>query len=310
MKKLGDNAISVEDAAGKWGISARRVRMLCAEGKVVGAVRDGKFWRIPADAPRPADGRSLRYGGIPACLSALVREVDALKVELTGLRPLTDGERERLREAFVVDYTHSSTAIEGNTLTLSETAMALRGMTIGQKPLKDHLEAIGHRDAFCYLEGVVQKDEQMSERLVKELHSLVLADRPQDRGVYRRIPVVITGAAHTPPQPYLVAPQMESWVRDVQSTSLHPIVAAAVFHLKFEAIHPFIDGNGRTGRLLANFQLMKSGYLPVSIKYENRVAYYSAFTAYHRDNDIVPMVRIFSEAEKERLKVWLDTINT
>lgn len=300
--------MSVEEASEKWGISARRVRMLCTEGKVAGAIRDGRSWRIPENSSRPIDGRTLRYGGIPKELAALVREVESLNAELARCRPLTTGERERLREAFVVDYTHASTAIEGNTLTLSETAMALRGLTIGKKPLKDHLEAIGHRDAFCFLEEVVKNGEAISERLVKELHALVLADRPQDRGVYRRIPVFITGALHTPPQPYLVAPQMEQWVREVLSTRLHPIVAAAVFHLKFEAIHPFIDGNGRTGRLLANFQLMRSGYLPVSVKYENRVSYYAAFDAYHRDNDIVPMARIFLEAEQERLAAWIEVI--
>lgn len=301
--------ISVREAAEKWKISGRRVRMLCAEGKVSGAIAEGKLWRIPADTPRPIDGRTLRYGGIPAPLVSLIREVDALKDELARRRPFSKGECERLRESFLVDYTHASTAIEGNTLTLSETALALKGMTIGQKPLKDHLEAIGHRDAFVFLEEVVRSGDPITEELVKKLHALVLADRPMDRGAYRRIPVVITGAVHTPPQPYLVGPQMESWVRELQKTHLHPIVAAALFHLRFEAIHPFIDGNGRTGRLLVNFILMRAGYLPVSVKYEDRVAYYSAFTAFHSDNDVVPMTRIFLEAEKERLADWLGLLS-
>ena len=292
---------SVREAAERWQISARRVRMLCAEGKVPGAQVVGTRWTIPADAPRPADGRSLRYGGIPAALKELVRQVDSLKAELDRRRPLTAGERRRLRETFLVDYTHDSTAIEGNTLTLSETALVLEGLTIGQKPLKDHLEAIGHRDAFQFLEDAVVRGEAISERLVKELHTLVLADQPQDRGVYRRLPVFITGAVHTPPQPYLVGPQMEAWIRDLNETHLHPLAAAAISHVRFEAIHPFIDGNGRTGRLLANFILMRSGYLPISIKYENRIAYYEAFTSFHRDNDAAPMIRLFAEAEHARL---------
>lgn len=307
--KQEKNYISVREAAEKWKISARRVRMLCAEGKIIGAFAEGKLWRIPVDVPRPVDGRTLRYGGIPVPLLNLVREVDALKDELVRHRPLSTGECERLRESFLVDYTHASTAIEGNTLTLSETALALKGVTIGQKPLKDHLEAIGHRDAFVFLEEVVRSGGAITEELVKKLHALVLADRPMDRGVYRRIPVVITGAVHTPPQPYLVGPQMEAWVHDLQKTHLHPVVAAALFHLKFEAIHPFIDGNGRTGRLLVNFILMKAGYLPVSVKYEDRVAYYAAFTSFHRDGDVVPMTRIFLEAEKERLSNWLGLLS-
>lgn len=282
--------------------------MLCSEGRIAGAFTEGKLWRIPVDAIRPVDGRLLRYGGIPSPLAGLVQEVDALKIEWSRKRPLSAGELKRLNEAFLVDYTHASTAIEGNTLTLSETALALKGMTIGRKPLKDHLEAIGHRDAFLFLEEAVRREEPISERLVKELHSLVLADQPMDRGAYRRIPVVITGAVHTPPQPYLVAPQMETWVRELQATHLHPLIAAALFHLKFEAIHPFIDGNGRTGRLLVNFILMRAGYLPISVKYEDRLAYYSAFTSYHHDHDAVPMARIFLEAEKSRLQDWSERI--
>ena len=301
MIETGIEFVSVQEIAKSWQISERRVRMLCAEGKISGARHDDGRWLVPAAAPRPVDGRSLRYGGIPPELRALVREVDSLKAEWERRRPLTDSEKKRLRESFMIDYTHHSTAIEGNTLTLSETALVLEGVTIAKRPLKDHLEAIGHRDAFRYLEEAVGRGEAISERLVKDLHALVLADQPQDRGVYRRIPVIITGAVHTPPQPYLVPPQMEGWIRDLNASRLHPIVEAALSHIRFEKIHPFIDGNGRTGRLLANFVLMRAGYLPISIKYENRVAYYEAFTAFHQDGDAVPMIRIFAEAECARL---------
>src|SRR5574344_1370186 len=309
MMTTDKKMISAQETAERWQISERRVRMLCAEGRVSGAILEGRHWRIPSECPRPVDGRSLRYGGIPKELVGLVLKVDAMKESLSRRRPLTPSEKKRLQESFMVDYTHNSTAIEGNTLTLSETALVLEGVTIGQQPLKDHLEAIGHRDAFNFLEDVVARGEMISERLVKELHALVLADQPQDRGVYRRMPVIITGAVHTPPQPYLVVPQMEEWVRDLNVTHFHPLVAAALFHIRFEAIHPFIDGNGRTGRLLANFILMCSGYLPVSIKYENRVAYYDAFTAYHRDANAVPMIRIFVEAEAARLSALLDALD-
>ncbi len=301
MMKVKEKMVSVREAAEKWNISERRVRMLCSEGKVNGALRLGKLWFIPSDTPHPIDGRSIRFGGIPKELRNNVLQIDALKDELAQRHPLTESEKKRLHESFMVDYTHNSTAIEGNTLTISETALVLEGVTIGQKPLKDHLEAIGHRNAFNYLEEIVGSGEEISIRIVKEVHSLVLADQPMDRGVYRRLPVMITGAVHTPPQPYLIEPQMENWVRELKKTHLHPIVAAALFHIRFEAIHPFIDGNGRTGRLLANFVLMRAGYLPISIKYENRVAYYNAFTAFHNDGDATPMIRIFVEAELSRL---------
>ena len=301
--------LSVVETAKRWNISTRRVRALCADGRIGGAVREGKLWKVPADAPKPIDGRILREFGIPANMLLLIAEVDGLVGKLARQRPLTEGELVRLRDEFLVDYTYASNAIEGNTLTLSETRLVLSGVTVGSRPLRDHLEAVGHRDAFLYLEEVVRRRERISERLVKELHSLVLADRPQDRGAYRRLPVTITGAVHTPPQSYMVAPMMEAWVGDLARTRLHPLVAAAEFHIRFEAIHPFIDGNGRTGRLLANYMLMQRGYLPVSVKYENRRAYYEAFTAYHREGDLRPMLAIFAEAERERLVHYLAAVS-
>lgn len=308
MNEDGVVYLSSEKTARRWGISDRRVRVLCENGQISGAIRNGKLWKIPVCAEKPRDGRTMRGLGIPVALHGTVAQIDSLKTRLVAKRPLTDGEREQLRNAFLVDYTYSSNAIEGNMLTLSETAMVLSGMTIGEKPLKDHLEATGHRDAFCFLEDFVNSGEAVSELFVRQLHSLVLADKPMDRGVYRRIPVIITGAVHTPPQPCMVAPMMKEWVRDLLSTRHHPLVAAAEFHVRFEAIHPFIDGNGRTGRLLANFILMRSGYLPVSIKYENRRAYYDAFTAYHKDGDLLPMLAIFAERERQRLLDYLAAI--
>lgn len=305
MKEGTIKFVSSVKIALRWGISDRRVRVMCEKEQIPGAERNGKLWKIPADAKKPLDGRSLRGLGIPSSLRALFSEVDALKEKLRKARPLTEGERGCLREAFLVDYTYASNAIEGNTLTLSETAMVLAGMTVGRKPLKDHLEAIGHRDAFCFLEEFVSSGDPVSELFVRQLHSLVLADKPQDKGAYRRLPVIITGASHTPPQPYLIKPLMEDWVRDLKKAKKHPLVTAALFHIRFEAIHPFIDGNGRTGRLLANFTLMKAGYLPVSIKYEDRMKYYAAFDAYHKNNDAVPLIALFAEAERERLKEYL-----
>lgn len=235
----------------------------------------------------------------------LFSRIDALKVELDKRRPLTQGELQRLRDEFLVEYTYNSNAIEGNTLTLKETAMVLEGITIDQKPLKDHLEAVGHRDAFCYIEQLIRDKVPFSERIIKEIHSLVLMDRPEDKGVYRRIPVRIMGAYHEPPQPYLVAPQMEQLVAEFANTKLHPIEAAALFHLKFEGIHPFIDGNGRTGRLILNFTLMQHGYPPINVKFADRKRYYEAFDSYYRDGDAGAMVALVAASVIEQLNIYL-----
>ena len=156
---------------------------------------------------------------------------------------MTDGEVERLTEQFIVEYTYNSNAIEGNTLTLRETDMVLRGLTIDKKPLKDHMEAIGHKEAFEFVSELVKKDEPISESIIKKIHFLVLADKKDDRGVYRRVPVLIMGAKQEPVQPYLIIPKMEQLMIDYAESSDHIVTRLARFHLEFEGIHPFIDGN-------------------------------------------------------------------
>ncbi len=214
---------------------------------------------------------------------------------------LTQGELQRLREEFLIEYTYNSNAIEGNTLTLQETALVLEGVTIDKKPLKDHLEAVGHRDAFLYVQDLVKDKVSFSESIIKQIHTLVLMDRPEDRGVYRRIPVRIMGAYHVPSDPVLVPEQMENLVAEFSANKkMHPIERATMFHLKFEGIHPFVDGNGRTGRLILNLMLMQAGYPPINVKYSDRKRYYEMFDCYYRDNNQNPAISLVVENIKER----------
>lgn len=301
--------ITVKQAAEKWGISDRRTRILCAEGKIDGVIRRGRSYLIPATALKPVDGRTLRGKKIPEQYAALFSSVDELKNELERHRPLTEGELTRLRDEFLVEFTYNSNAIEGNTLTLQETALALEGVTIDQKPLKDHFEAIGHRDAFLYVCSLVSEKVAISEWIIKDVHSLVLMDRPDDKGVYRRMPVKIMGAVHEPPQPYLVPVQMERLIERFSEGRRHILEACALFHLDFEGIHPFIDGNGRTGRLILNLMLMQAGYPPVDVKFTDRKNYYACFDSYYSDGDASPMVRMIAGYVKERLSQYLTIIN-
>ena len=294
--------MNVQQAATKWGISDRRVRVLCDENKIPGIIRKGRSYRIPMDAVKPVDGRKNRYKKIPEQFVSLFSRIDALKNELDNRCPLTQGEVQRLREEFLVEYTFNSIAIEGNTLTLQETAMVLEGVTIDKKPLKDHLEAVGHRDAFLYVQDIVNNKIPFTESIIKQIHTLVLMDRPEDRGVYRRIPVGILGAFHEPPEPILVPELVERSIKENNLTKLHPIETAALFHLKFEGIHPFIDGNGRTGRLILNLFLMQHGYLPVNVKFTDRNRYYEAFDSYYRDSSSAEMTELIVEYLEERFQ--------
>lgn len=293
--------ITVKQAAEKWGISDRRVRILCAAGKIPGAFQEGRGWKIPADAVKPADGRFKSS-------ESLLDRIDRKKAELDTRRPLTEGEVARLTEEFTVEYTYNSNAIEGNTLTLRETDMVLRGLTIDQKPLKDHMEAVGHKEAFDFVRELVQNQTPLSERVIQQIHYLVLADKRDDRGVYRRVPIRIMGAQHGPVQPYLIQPRMEQLLERYGASTEHIVTKLARFHIEFESIHPFIDGNGRTARLLVNLELMKAGYPPIDIKFTDRLAYYNAFDEYHVKHDLSAMEKLFAGYINERLDLYLSIL--
>jgi filamentation induced by cAMP protein fic len=290
--------ITVKQAAEKWGISDRRVRVLCSEGKITGACQEGRAWKIPHDAAKPTDGRYKTK-------ESLIPIIEEKLEELNKRRPLTEGELERLNEEFLTEYTYNSNAIEGNTLTLRETDMVLRGLTIDQKSLKEHLEVIGHKEAFDFVTEIVKEKCEINERVIKQIHYLVLADKKDDRGVYRRVPVRIMGAAHETAQPYLIVTKMEELLRNYLASEEHIVTKLARFHIEFEGIHPFIDGNGRTGRLLVNLELMKAGYPPIDIKFTDRIAYYNAFDEYHVKHNLKAMESLFAKYINERLDIYL-----
>lgn len=293
--------MTTKQAAEKWGISDRRVRILCSEGKIPGVTHEGRSWMIPANAAKPQDGRYKTA-------ESLLEIIDKKKKELDSRRPLTEGEVERLTEEFIVEYTYNSNAIEGNTLTLRETDMVLRGLTIDKKPLKDHMEAVGHKEAFEFIQDLVKDNIPLSQSFIKQIHYLVLADKKEDRGVYRRVPVRIMGAKHEPVQPYLIQPKLEELLDNYQESTEHIIPRLARFHIEFEEIHPFIDGNGRTGRLLVNLELMKAGYPPIDIKFTDRSAYYNAFDEYHVKHKLDAMEKLFAGYVNSQLQKYLDIL--
>ena len=177
----------LKGASLKWGICDSRIKVLCSEGKIPSAYQEGRTWKIPVDARKPVDGRYKSK-------ESLLSQIDRKKKELDNKKPLTESEISRLNEEFIVEYAYNSNAIEGNTLTLRETDLVLRGLTIDQKPLKDHIEAIGHKEAFDFVCELVKNNVPISKSVIQQIHFLVLADKKDDRGVYRKIPVHITGA--------------------------------------------------------------------------------------------------------------------
>lgn len=302
--------IKVSEAAAKWGISARRVRLLCEQGRIAGVERKGNLYMIPEDAERPIDARTYAKTSLKKSYTPILEQINSFKKTLDSCRPLTPAEVEAIKEVFLVEHTYNSNAIEGNTLTLQETALVLQGVTIDKKPLKDHLEAVGYKEAFQYIEELAKQDKDLSEYDIKSIHNLVLADRPEDRGTFRRVNVHIAGALTNPVQPYLIEPKIEELLNNykVWSETMHIVERVAIFHLQFESIHPFIDGNGRTGRLIMNLQLIKEGLPAINIKFADRRKYYDAFDEYSRTGSTEAMINLVGEAVISRLREMIEMI--
>jgi Fic family protein len=173
------------------------------------------------------------------------------------------------------------------------------------------LEVINHKDAIIFLEELVHKDEPLSERNIKELHRLIIKNiDTENAGIYRHENVIISGAKHRPPEHFLVKEQMEHLVTEynVQWGKLHPIKRAALLHGEFVKIHPFVDGNGRTARLLLNFELMKYGYPPAIIRTEMRPQYYDALDLAHTTGDYHSFVKLVASCVETSLDLWLSLL--
>ena len=165
--------MSVKEAAEKWKISDRRVRILCETEKIAGVIKEGNSYKIPYDSMKPMDGRRQKGKVIAKEYQELFSRIESKKEELSRRRPLTQGELKRLQEEFLLEFIYNSNAIEGNTLTLQETAMVLDGITIDKKPLKDHLEAVGHKEAFEYVKELIDQKENFSEKMHQYVEEMV-----------------------------------------------------------------------------------------------------------------------------------------
>jgi Fic family protein len=245
-------------------------------------------------------------------LETLKEQVDDLKKCLDSFRPLSPAHAENLRQAFDTEYTYDSNRMEGNSLTLQETDLVIReGLTIGGKPLKDHLEAINHKDALEFVRELAQGKQEITESILLDIHGMIL--RGIDRtnaGRYRSDRVRISGSQHICPNPLKVPDLMQGYFQQyaIEKNTLHPVVLAAGMHKKLVAIHPFIDGNGRTARLIMNFILLQNGYPVANISGDksNRKEYYNSLEKAHVENDDTDFIKFILKTEKKSLIKYLD----
>ncbi|MDR2065609.1 MAG: Fic family protein [Prevotellaceae bacterium] len=250
-------------------------------------------------------------------LATVLQQADTLKARLQSARPLDIEALRKIKTAFEIEYTYESNRIEGNTLTLQETALVVsEGVTIGGKSMKEHLEAINHAQAVEFIKEIANSDIDITERTIKEIHALILHGINREQaGKYRSVPVLIAGSRHMPPQPYLIQPQMEKFIlqcRQMKTDGTHPIIIAAFLHDKLVEIHPFIDGNGRTSRLLMNLYLLSKGYTITSLKADNEAkqAYCAALEQSHVEGNYEPFYMLVANAVKQSLEKYLKIIET
>ena len=245
-------------------------------------------------------------------LQSLLDQIDVLKSKLDKFRQFDSF---RIAQALELEYTFESNRIEGNTLTLRETDLVINeGLTISGKSMREHLEAINHVEAIGYIKQLMERNFPLTEREVLSVHNLILRGIiPEDAGRYRRVQVMIKGSSHMPPQPFIVPKEMEDyfiWFEENKS-KLHPVILAAEMHERLVTIHPFIDGNGRTSRLVMNLILLQNGYVIANIKgdYESRMNYYQSLETAQTSGNKEDFLLFIATIEKECLERYLDIIS-
>ena len=304
--------MTTKEAVIKWNISERRIRKLLQDGRIEGAIKVGNTWNIPVDASKPIDKRNIKNDNdFKFNLGkTYFDKVDELNNKLNSKRPFSKETLKSLRNSINLEWTYNSNGIEGNTLTLRETQIVLEGITVGGKTLREHLEAINHEKAIEYIEDLVKEKDPVTEWNIKNIHQLVLKEiDDKNAGKYRSENVAVMGATHTPPDHLIVPELMEKLILNYQKwNKYHPIIKAALIHGELVKIHPFIDGNGRTFRLVMNLSLMNSGYLPVIIKKENRLEYYNALDKAHTTGDYTDFVKLVTNLEIEMINKYLNLL--
>jgi Fic family protein len=246
---------------------------------------------------------------LPPKLEALLVTLSELQQQWQAQKPLEASQLQKLQTYFNLAYTYESNRIEGNTLSLQETNLVVNeGITVGGKTLQEHLEAINHQEAIHFIEQLVVNLQTFNKSVLLQLHRLILMGiDTKNAGVYRNVEVRISGSKHVPPSPLLLNDLMDGYFEfyELNKRTIHPVLLAAEMHERLVTIHPFIDGNGRTARLVMNLVLLQNGYTLVNIKgnLKNRLKYYQALEQVQLNHEHTEFYKlILSSAEKSLLQ--------
>ncbi|MDH5474821.1 MAG: Fic family protein [Cyclobacteriaceae bacterium] len=300
-----------------FGFSIHELRKLLMVEKIVEVV---KYQPLALEVLQLAESRVEYLSGddvfvlpeISDRINKKLKIIDESQKKWQNVRPLDAVQLGKMMDYFHVDYTFQSNRIEGNTLTLQETNLIVNeGLTIGGKSMREHLEAVNHTDAIDYMEQLVKENGVLNRRVVLELHHLILKGIDKNNaGRYRSVPVRITGSEHVPPQPYLLEKLMKDYFSyyEAHRKNMHPVILAAEMHERLVSIHPFIDGNGRTSRLIMNLILLQHGYTIANLKGDNvsRMRYYKALESVQVDNNPEPFYLLVADSVLDSLTNHLE----
>ena len=241
----------------------------------------------------------------------LYKKIDEKKVKLDALRPLPPALVHNIEQWLRIDLTYNSNAIEGNTLSAAETALVVeKGLTIGGKTVKEHLEAINHTYALDYIQDLAKEKRAIDNTDIKNIHRLILKGiDDQHAGGWRTINVKIAGSDVVLASPLSIQDCMHDFQEWLKTNTDHPIKKAAEAHLQLVTIHPFVDGNGRTARLLMNLLLLQQGYPIAIIKNKDRMAYINALEKAQKTGDDYDFIELICKAVDHTLDVWLDAVH-
>jgi len=211
--------------------------------------------------------------------------------------------------SFNIEFAHNSTAIEGNTLTLMETKLLLEDeISVKGKDLREIYEVVNHNKAWKYVLNLINKNLDLDEEKIKKIHS-ILMENIMEGGEYRETDVIITGTNHRPPSPFIAKIELEKFFKTLKNNNFNDIELATYTHAEFVKIHPFPDGNGRTARIIMNYQLLKNNFLGISINKEDKDSYFKALDEYHLNNNLKPFINLISKLEEKQLDFYIKQVN-
>lgn len=255
--------------------------------------------------------KSISKIKLSVTLEKILQEIDVLKAKL---ETYPQNDLYKIAKSFELEYTFESNRLEGNTMTFQETEMVINeGLTISGKSMREHLEAINHQDAIRFIKDLEQKNSSFNERDLLSIHNLILRGiNPENAGHYRKTAITNNEGFNIYSEPLIITKEIEEYFfwYEINKNRLHPIILATEMHIRLLKIHPFMDGNGRTSRLVMNLILLQKGYLIANIKSdsENKMHYEQLLDNTLSQNNSEDFIVFIAQIEKESLEKYISSI--